>query len=95
MSALIENTLQIISKISFSKKGYLLQLSDQGYKVIKCWGGNREEFEQLNEVIYKLHKNEVIDINKLVALPQVSKFISKNSICQIMHLPFPASRSFW
>ena len=52
MNALIENTLSIIAKISDSKKGYLLQLTDQGYNILNVWGGEVKDFSSLNNSLY-------------------------------------------
>lgn len=52
--SLIENTLHIISKISYSRQGYLLQLNDHGYEVLNIWGGRDTDFTKLNDLIFKL-----------------------------------------
>jgi PAS domain S-box-containing protein len=75
MNELIENTLQIISKISSSKKGYILQLTDQGYKILTLWGGDSDEFKDLNNLLFNLFKSEGIDTEKVVNQPSVSNFL--------------------
>ena len=79
MNELIENTLHIISKISLSKKGYLLQLSEQNHKVLKIWGGKREDFALLNDVLFNLYISEGIDTDKVASLPSVTNLLNKKS----------------
>ena len=80
MNVLIENTLQIIAKVSSSKKGYLLQLTDQGYKVLTIWGGNREDFKPLNDLLFKIFKTEGIDTEKVITQPLISNFVKEKSL---------------
>jgi len=77
MNELIENTLHIISKISSSRQGYLLQLSDQGYSILNIWGGKQEDFTSLNDLLIKLFKAGGIDTEKVVSLPSVSAFLKE------------------
>ncbi|MCW8994690.1 MAG: PAS domain-containing sensor histidine kinase [Psychromonas sp.] len=80
MNALIENTLQIIAKVSSSKKGYLLQLTDQGYKVLTIWGGANEEFKHLNDLLFSFYKTGSIDTEKVINLPSISDFVKEKSL---------------
>ncbi len=77
MNELIENTLHIISKISYSRQGYLLQLNDQGYDVLNIWGGRKEDFSNLNDLLFKLFKAGGIDTDKLAELPSVTEFLKE------------------
>jgi PAS domain S-box-containing protein len=77
MNAIIENTLHIISKISSSRQGYLLQLSDQGYSIINIWGGKHEDFTSLNDLLFKLFKAGGIDTEKVASLPSISAFLKE------------------
>lgn len=79
MNVLIENTLNILSKISLSNKGYLLQISDQSCKVLKHWGCNTEEFELLNDVLFNLQNTVGIDTDNVADLPAVSNLLLKYS----------------
>jgi PAS domain S-box-containing protein len=79
MNAIIKNTLHIISQISSCKKGYLLQLNDQGYRILNIWGGKEKDFELLNDVLFNLFINEGIDTDKVAALATVKKLLKKNS----------------
>lgn len=79
MNALIENTLNILSKISLSDKGYLLQISDQSHKVLKHWGCNKEEFELLNDVLFNLQNTVGIDTDKVADLPVIHNLLMKFS----------------
>ena len=79
MNELIKNTLQIISKISSSKKGYLLQLTDQGYKILTLWGGDSDDFKKLNDFLFSLHKTEGIDSEKVLSQPSVSDFLKEKT----------------
>ena len=74
MNELIENTIQIISIISHSSKGYLLQLDENGYKVLKIWGGKIAEFELLNDVLFNIFKTDGISTEKVTALPTVNNY---------------------
>ena len=71
MNALIENTLHIISKISYSRQGYLLQLNDYGYEVLNIWGSRSDDFIKLNNLLFKLFKAGGIDTEKFAELPSV------------------------
>ena len=71
MNALIENTLHIISKISYSRQGYLLQLNDYGYEVLHIWGSRSDDFIKLNNLLFKLFKAGGIDTEKFAELPSV------------------------
>lgn len=77
MNELIENTVQIISMLSHSSKGYILQLDENGYKVLKMWGGKNEEFELLNDVLFNLFKTDGIKIDKVAALSPVKQLLKK------------------
>jgi PAS domain S-box-containing protein len=77
MNEIIENTLHIISKISASRQGYLLQLSDQGYSILNIWGGKQEDFTSLNDLLFKLFKAGGIDTEKVASLPSVSTFLKE------------------
>lgn len=77
MYALIENTLHIISKISYSRQGYLLQLNDHGYEVLSIWGSRTDDFVKLNDLIFKLFKAGGIDTEKFIELPSVSDFLKE------------------
>lgn len=77
MNALIENTLHIISKISYSRQGYLLQLNDHGYEVLSIWGSRTDDFVKLNDLIFKLFKAGGIDTEKFIELPSVSDFLKE------------------
>ncbi|MCU0406097.1 MAG: PAS domain-containing sensor histidine kinase [Ignavibacteriaceae bacterium] len=77
MNEIIENTLHIISKISASRQGYLLQLSDQGYSILNIWGGKQEDFTSLNDLLFKLFKAGGIDTEKVASLPSVLTFLKE------------------
>ncbi|MGB5530621.1 MAG: PAS domain-containing sensor histidine kinase [Ignavibacteriaceae bacterium] len=97
MNVLIENTLQIISKVSSSNKGYLLQLTDQGYKVLTNWGGNSDQFEHLNDLLFNFYKTEGIDTEKVVSQPLISDFMKENSLSSffINELNFFSERNLY
>jgi len=80
MNALIENTLQIIARVSSSKKGYLLQLTEQGYKVLTIWGGANEEFKHLNDLLFNFYKKGSIDTEKVINLPSITDFVKEKSL---------------
>ena len=75
MTELIENTLNIISKITSSRQGYLLQLGEQGYSILNVWGGKNEDFTSLNDLLFQLLKAGGIDTEKIANLPSVTKFL--------------------
>lgn len=71
MFELIENTLQIISKISSSKCGYLLLINNDGYRVLTIWGAKPEEFEPVNDYLFKLKRtgefdSDTVELNSLI-----------------------------
>ena len=84
MNELIENTINIISKISLSNNGYLLQLSDQGYKVLKIWGWTGKDFEMLNDVLFNLFLSGELDTDNITSHPPVESILKKNSLSRLM-----------
>jgi PAS domain S-box-containing protein len=80
MNVLIENTLQIIAKVSSTKKGYLLQLSDQGYKVLTIWGGDSEDFKHFNDLLLNFYKTGSIDTEKVINQPSILNFVKEKSL---------------
>jgi len=77
MNQLIENTLNIISKITNSRHGYLLQISDKDYEVLSIWGGKNEDYISINDLLFQLMKAGGIDTEKINDLPTVSKFLKE------------------
>jgi PAS domain S-box-containing protein len=75
MNDIIENTLNIISKITSSRQGYILQLSDKGYEVLHIWGAKKEDFDSLNDLFDQLIDAGGIDTENIVKLPTVSSVI--------------------
>jgi len=71
MNELTQNTLNIISKISSSRQGYLLELGEKGYRILNIWGGKKEDFTSLNELLLQLLKAGGIDTEKIASLPSV------------------------
>ena len=87
MNPLIENTLNIISKVTSSRQGYLLQLSDKGYKILNIWGGKDDDFIKLNELLFQLFKAGGIDTEKVIDLPTISKFLEERFSVSFLHTP--------
>lgn len=77
MNELIENTLHIISRLSQSSKGYILQIDEHSYKVLKIWGGKIEEFELLNDVLFNVYITEGINSDTVAVLSSVKQLLKK------------------
>jgi PAS domain S-box-containing protein len=77
MNEIIENTSNIISKITSSRQGYILQLSDKGYEVLHIWGATKEDFVSLNDLFAQLVDVGGIDTENIVKLPTVSSVIKE------------------
>jgi len=77
MNELIENTLNIISKISSSRQGYLFQVNEQGFKILNIWGGKNEDFTTLNDKLFQLFKSGGIDTENVASLPSVQMFLKE------------------
>jgi PAS domain S-box-containing protein len=77
MNEIIKNTVNILSKISYSRHGFLLQLSDQGYKILEAWGGKNEDFEAINELLFQLFKVGGIDSEQVAILPPIKTFLKE------------------
>lgn len=77
MNELIENTLNIISKISSSRQGYVLELDDQGYSVLNIWGGKNEDFTTLNDKLFQLFKSGGMDTENVASLSSVQMFLKE------------------
>ncbi len=75
MFELVENTLQIISKISSSKCGYLLLVKSDGFKILSIWGAKPEEFDLVNDYLFNLKKTDRLDCDSV----QLGKLIKNDS----------------
>jgi PAS domain S-box-containing protein len=83
MNALIENTLNIISKICDCKKGYLLQITDQGYNVLSVWGARAETFSSLNNLLFKMCKSKGVDTDQVTEIPAVTKELKSLAVSSL------------
>lgn len=80
MFELVKNTLQIISKISDSKCGYLIRIDNSDFEVMAINGGNEEKYLSLNNAILKLSKNSDIENNTVKELTELKHILVKDSI---------------
>ncbi|RKY93424.1 MAG: hypothetical protein DRQ01_04780 [Ignavibacteriae bacterium] len=80
MSELLKNTLQIISKISQSKCGYLVRIDNSDFDVISVWGENKEKFQPLNNSLLKLKKSSEVEFNFVKELPELKNLFTEISI---------------
>ena len=80
MNELIENTLNIISKISSSRQGYLLQLGENGHSVLNIWGARADDFSSLNDHLLKLFKSGGIDTEKFGSLPSIKSILKQKFV---------------
>ncbi len=78
MSELVKNTLQIISKISQSKCGYLVRIDNSDFDVISVWGESKEKFQPLNNSLLKLKKSSDVEFNSVKELPELKKSFHRN-----------------
>ena len=79
MSELLKNTLQIISKISQSKCGYLVRIDNSDFDVISAWGESKEKFHSLNNSLLKLKKNSEIEFNSVKELSGLKNLLTEIS----------------
>ena len=77
MNELVENTLNIISKMTSSRQGYLLQINDQGFEILSLWGGKDDDFSILNDLLFQLFKIGEIDTEKIATLPPVKEILKE------------------
>ena len=80
MSELVKNTLQIISKISQSKCGYLARIDNSDFDVISVWGESKEKFQSLNNSLLKLKKGAEVEFNSVKKLPELKNLYTEISI---------------
>lgn len=80
MSELVKNTLQIISKISQSKCGYLVRIDNSDFDVIDIWGQSKEKFKSLNNSLLKLKKSTEVEFNSVKELPELKNLYTEISI---------------
>jgi len=80
MNELIENTLNIISKISSSRQGYLLQLGENGHSVLNIWGARADDFTTLNDHLLKLFKAGGIDTEKIGSFLSIKSFLKQRFV---------------
>jgi len=80
MSELVKNTLQIISKISQSKCGYLARIDNSDFDVISVWGESKEKFQSLNNSLLKLKKGAEVKFNSVKELPELKNLFTEISI---------------
>ena len=67
MSELVKNTLQIISKISQSKCGYLVRINHSDFDIIDIWG-ERKKNSNNNNSLLKLKKSSDVEFNSVKEL---------------------------
>jgi PAS domain S-box-containing protein len=80
MSELVKNTLQIISKISHSKCGYLVRINNSDFDVIEIWGESKEKFQSLNNSLLKIKRNSEVEFNTIKKLPELKNIYTEISI---------------
>jgi len=80
MSELVKNTLQIISKISQSKCGYLVRINNSDFDIIDIWGESKEKFQSLNNSLLKLKKSSDVEFNSVKELTELKNLYIDNSI---------------
>jgi hypothetical protein len=89
MIELVENTLQIISRISSSKCGYLLRVNNSKFEVLKIFGENARTFDLVNDALFNLYNSTGIDcetvhnaspIPELIRNASLSSFFIKDII---------------
>ncbi len=80
MSELVKNTLQIISKISQSKCGYLVRINNSDFNIIDIWGESKEKFQSLNNSLLKLKKSSDVEFNSVKELTELKNLYTDNSI---------------
>jgi len=80
MSELLRNTLQIISKISQSKCGYLVRIDNSDFDVISTWGESKEKFHSLNNSLLKLKKSSEVEFNSVKELSELKNLFTEISI---------------
>ncbi len=80
MTELVKNTLQIISKISQGKCGYLVRIDNSDFDVISAWGESTEKFQPLNNSLLKLKKSTEVEFNSVKELPELKNLFAEISI---------------
>lgn len=65
MTELINNTLQIIAKISFSRYAYILKVNNTSHKVLTITGGRAEIFDEFNNEVLKKYKKDTVSQQSL------------------------------
>jgi PAS domain S-box-containing protein len=80
MTELVKNTLQIISKISHSKCGYLVRIDNSDFNVISVWGESKEKFHSLNNALLKLKKSSEVEFNSVKELSELKNLYTEISI---------------
>ncbi len=80
MSELVKNTLQVISKISQSKCGYLVKINNSDFDIIDIWGESKEKFQSLNNSLLKLKKSSDVEFNSVKELTELKNLYTDNSI---------------
>jgi len=75
MNKLIENTLDIISRINPGRCGYLLEINSTRFKVLKIWGAPEKDFDLVNDYLFNQHLAGGINCNTV----QLSGLFLNNS----------------
>jgi PAS domain S-box-containing protein len=96
MLKLLQNTLDIIGKISLSTAGYLLKLKHDSYEVIAFTGENRNKFKAFNDELAMLYSREVITAEKISALYSYKKLADELSLYSVFCRPMavPVNENF-
>jgi PAS domain S-box-containing protein len=74
---LIENTFQILAKVTNSKTGILVKLTNFDATVISFIGSNPGRFEEFNNALFHLHKSSGIDHHSVESLPVYKSIVSE------------------
>ncbi len=77
MNELIDNTFNILAKVTNSKTGLLLRFNNFESSVISFIGGNPDRFEEFNNALYHLHKSSGIDNHTVEGLPVYKSVLSE------------------
>jgi len=70
MFEIIENTFQILAKVSNSKNAMLLSINNFETSVISFIGNNPEKYKEFNKALIPLHLRSSIDVQTVQSLPE-------------------------
>ena len=77
MTELVNNTFQILVKVTNCKEALLMRVNNLEHSLIAVAGGESDKFRKLAESIFQLYRGSGVDKNSVENLPACKKVIKR------------------